>query len=220
VPLGQERRNPPTSALALRDPPCRAPEKMVARGLLNLSRLSSARFRFPFPALHSNSTRSCHRQAVMRCLLSQCHIFSDRVCPLGHTGDQAVDVQSCRWETAARPWKELWIEEPQGQGRLLPRPVLHKGKPTQRGQGRRDRDTLPATFQPPIVLSGRASRTSWSGDPAWSAQLVAHGRQHRGQWSGHLIQTVVRVGHFMMPQRRPRADATDATDDWQACGRA
>ena len=26
------------------------------------------------------------------------------------------------WETAARPWEEIWIEEPQGQGRLHPDP--------------------------------------------------------------------------------------------------
>jgi hypothetical protein len=34
------------------------------------------------------------------------------------------------WETAARPWEEIWIEEPQGQGRLHPDPAA-RGPPAQ-----------------------------------------------------------------------------------------
>jgi hypothetical protein len=44
---------------------------------------------------------------------------------------QAIGVRSCRWDTAARPWEEIWIEEPQGQGRLHPDPAAHKGQPAQ-----------------------------------------------------------------------------------------
>jgi hypothetical protein len=60
------------------------------------------------------------------------------------------------WETAARPWEEIWIEEPQGQGRLHPDPSSIGGTNTG-GQGRRDRDTLAATFQPPISSAGPGS---------------------------------------------------------------
>jgi hypothetical protein len=50
--------------------------------------------------------------------------------------------------------EEIWIEEPQGQGRLHPDPSA-SGAHQHRGQGRRDRDTLPATFQRPMLAPDR-----------------------------------------------------------------
>src|SRR5262249_18431502 len=65
-------------------------------------------------------------------------------------GDRALDATPERrrlmydlvgWETAARPWEEIWIEEPQGRGRLHPDPAA-RGATSTGDQGRRDRDTL------------------------------------------------------------------------------
>jgi len=60
------------------------------------------------------------------------------------------------WETAARPWEEIWIEEPQGQGRLHPDPAA-QGATSTGDQGRRDRDTLAPAFQRPMLAQGATS---------------------------------------------------------------
>ena len=68
-------------------------------------------------------------------------------------------------DTAARPWRRFWIEEPQGQGRLLPRPVQHREQPAQGVKGRRHPDTLPATFQWARIVALHATLMAPSAVP-------------------------------------------------------